>query len=162
MDPNIWDQILTRIETKVNRHSYYTWFRPTSFVADRGSSIAVRVPNALFKDWLTKHYSLVLAEALTEVQRPDVAVLFLAEGVDMAPSEDDVLPPPPPPAADPPTESPAAPAQVDSTAAIPSTPSSSDRRTSLPTRRAARWLKRRRGPITRCSSTAASGSGRRT
>ena len=31
---NIWDQVLARIETKVNRHSYYTWFKPTSFVSD--------------------------------------------------------------------------------------------------------------------------------
>ena len=34
---NIWDQVLARIETKVNRHSFYTWFKPTSFVADNGS-----------------------------------------------------------------------------------------------------------------------------
>ena len=33
---NIWDQVLARIETKVNRHSFYTWFKPTSFVADDG------------------------------------------------------------------------------------------------------------------------------
>ena len=36
---NLWDQILARVETKVNRHSFYTWFKPTSFVAedtDRG------------------------------------------------------------------------------------------------------------------------------
>ncbi len=26
---NLWDEILARIETKVNRHSFYTWFRPT-------------------------------------------------------------------------------------------------------------------------------------
>ena len=31
---NIWDQVLARIETKVNRHSFYTWFKPTAFVAD--------------------------------------------------------------------------------------------------------------------------------
>ena len=69
MDASIWDQILSRIETKVNRHSFYTWFKPTSFVADGGNSITVRVPNPLFKDWLTKHYSVVLSEALAEVRR---------------------------------------------------------------------------------------------
>ena len=72
MDATIWDQVLTRIETKVNRHSFYTWFKPTSFVADGGASITIRVPNALFKDWLTKHYSVVLSEALAEVRRPGV------------------------------------------------------------------------------------------
>ncbi len=81
MDASIWDQILARIETKVNRHSFYTWFKPTSFVADGGNSITVRVPNPLFKDWLTKHYSVVLSEALAEVRRPGVSVVFVAEGI---------------------------------------------------------------------------------
>ena len=34
---NLWDEILARIETKVNRHSFYTWFRPTTFVSRRPS-----------------------------------------------------------------------------------------------------------------------------
>jgi len=80
MDASIWEQILTRIETKVNRHSFYTWFKPTSFLADSGTSITVRVPNALFKDWLTKHYSIVLSEALAEVRRPETSLVFVAEG----------------------------------------------------------------------------------
>lgn len=87
MDASIWDQILDRIETKVNRHSFFTWFKPTAFVADGGESITVRVPNVLFKDWLTKHYSVVLSEALTEVRRPDASLVFVAEGM--------LLPPPP-------------------------------------------------------------------
>ena len=74
----LWNDILGRIETKVNRYSFYTWFKPTSFVADGGSSITVRVPNALFKDWLTKHYSVVLSEALpspiTVTWLPDASI----------------------------------------------------------------------------------------
>ena len=85
MDASIWDHILARIETKVNRHSYYTWFKPTVFVADSGTAITVRIPNILFKDWLTKHYSVVLAEALAEVRRPDASLVFVPEGVPIAP-----------------------------------------------------------------------------
>jgi chromosomal replication initiator protein len=76
---NLWDQILTRIETKVNRHSFYTWFRPTTFVAEDQSSVTVRVPNALFKDWLTKHYATVITEATAELRRPQLVVTFIAE-----------------------------------------------------------------------------------
>ena len=76
---NLWDEILARIETKVNRHSFYTWFRPTTFVADDRSSVTVRVPNSLFKDWLTKHYSGVIGEALSEVRRPSLTVNFVAD-----------------------------------------------------------------------------------
>jgi chromosomal replication initiator protein len=94
MDASIWDQILTRIETKVNRHSFYTWFKPTSFVADGGRAITVRVPNPLFKDWLTKHYSVVLSEALAEVQRSDATLVFVPDGTVVAAPEPPVPEPP--------------------------------------------------------------------
>jgi chromosomal replication initiator protein len=77
---NIWENILSRVQAKVNRHSFYTWFKPTSFVADDGRTLTVRVPNALFKDWITKHYSGVIAEALDEVQRTEALVHFVASG----------------------------------------------------------------------------------
>jgi chromosomal replication initiator protein len=88
MDSSIWDQILARVETKVNRHSFSTWFKPTAFVEDGGRAITVRVPNTLFKDWLTKHYSVVLSEALVEVRRAESALVFVAEpGATMPPPE---------------------------------------------------------------------------
>jgi len=77
---NIWDEILSRVQAKVNRHSFYTWFKPTSYVAFDGRTVTVRVPNALFKDWITKHYSGVIAEAFAEVQMPDALVNFVATG----------------------------------------------------------------------------------
>jgi chromosomal replication initiator protein len=80
MPVTAWDQVLTRIETKVNRHSFYTWFKPTSQVSDSGQTITVLVPNSLFKDWLTKHYSGVLTEAMTEVKRSESKLHFVSEG----------------------------------------------------------------------------------
>jgi chromosomal replication initiator protein len=94
MEASIWDQILARVETKVNRHSFYTWFKPTSFVRDAGHSITVSVPNVLFKDWLTKHYSVVLSEALAEVRRPGASLVFLAEGGVVPPLREEDAPPP--------------------------------------------------------------------
>jgi chromosomal replication initiator protein len=88
---NIWDLVLTRIETKVNRHSFYTWFKPTAFIAEGGNGIRVRVPNVLFRDWLTKHYSAVIDEALAEVQRAGARVEFATDDAPEAP----VAAPPP-------------------------------------------------------------------
>src|SRR5262245_46706505 len=88
---NIWDQVLARVETKVNRHSFYTWFKPTAFVSDRDGSIRIRVPNALFRDWLTKHYAAVIDEALAEVQRAGAPVTFVTDDMPPAPE-----PPPEP------------------------------------------------------------------
>ena len=78
---NLWEQVLARVEAKVNRHSFYTWFKPTSFVAVDDEAMTVRVPNVLFKDWLTKHYSGVISEAMTEVRKGHLAVNFVAESV---------------------------------------------------------------------------------
>ena len=84
---NLWDQILARIETKMNRHAFYTWFRPTSFVGEDRSSVTVRVPDSSFQDWLTKHYGVVISEAMAELKRPNLTVNFVTE----SPSE---VPPP--------------------------------------------------------------------
>jgi chromosomal replication initiator protein len=83
--PSIWDQVLDRIEAKVGRHSYHTWFKPTSLLADDGQRLSVRVPNQLFTEWLPKHYSVVLTEALRDVGRPEAQLLFVPE--DTKPSE---------------------------------------------------------------------------
>jgi chromosomal replication initiator protein len=82
MTVSIWDQVLARIETKVNQHSFHTWFKPTSFVADRGSSVTIRVPHAMFTNWLTKHYSVVISESLAELGRPDALVTFVVDNSD--------------------------------------------------------------------------------
>jgi len=77
---NIWDEVLARIDVKINRHSYNTWFKPTAYVEDQGATIVVRVPNALFSDWLNKHYSAVLNEALSDLGRAGTGISFVAEG----------------------------------------------------------------------------------
>jgi chromosomal replication initiator protein len=73
---NLWDDVLAKVEAKVNRHSFATWFRPTNYLALDGSQLVVGVPNAQFKEWLTKNYQGVLSEALDELGRQDVRVVF--------------------------------------------------------------------------------------
>ena len=84
MSANVWDHVLAKVEGKINRHSFYTWFKPTSFIADDGQALTIRVPNPLFKDWLTKHYAVVLGEALREAGRPDAVLTFLAGAAEVA------------------------------------------------------------------------------
>jgi len=76
---NIWDQVLARIESKVNRHSFYTWFKPTTFLDDAGEKVTVSVPNDLFRDWLTKHYAGVISETVTELKRPETVISFVTD-----------------------------------------------------------------------------------
>ncbi len=76
---SIWDEVLARIETKSQPPQLLHVVQPTSFVADDGKGLRVRVPNALFSDWLTKHYSAVLEDALAEVNRRGCLVSFVTE-----------------------------------------------------------------------------------
>jgi chromosomal replication initiator protein len=76
---SLWDDVLSRVETKVNRHSFATWFRPTTSLGLQGSSLMVRVPTPQFKDWLARNYQGVIAEALEELGRPEVHVQFDCE-----------------------------------------------------------------------------------
>jgi len=91
MNDTIWDQILSRIETKINRHSFYTWFKPTVFVSDTKDTVNVRVPNSLFREWLTKHYSGVIDEALKEVDRVGASIAFMVGADDQDNTKQSVL-----------------------------------------------------------------------
>ena len=76
---NPWDEVLAKVEAKVNRHSFATWFRPTQFLRQDGRSLLVRVPNPQFKEWLAKNYHGVILEALSEVGRGDLQIAFDCE-----------------------------------------------------------------------------------
>jgi chromosomal replication initiator protein len=76
----VWNDVLQRIETKVNRHSFDTWFVKTQLISDDGGSIRVRVADPLAVDWLTRHYTAVLEDALAEVGRTGTKLVFVPEG----------------------------------------------------------------------------------
>ena len=96
MSDSVWDRVLARIETKVNRHSFHTWFKPTVFIDDDGNAVRIRVPNTLFRDWLTKHYTGVITEALSEVDRSGTPVTFVTDPGDSSDIAFTADPPPPP------------------------------------------------------------------
>jgi chromosomal replication initiator protein len=84
MTGTIWDRVLARVETKVNRYSYFTWFRQANLVEDLGDTLVISVGDPLVVEWLTKHYGMVIDEALAEVGRPGTRLRLLAEGTDGA------------------------------------------------------------------------------
>ena len=91
-DSNIWDRILARIETKVNRHTFYSWFKTATLASDEGQTITVRVPNTLVKNWLKRNYAAVVDEAMAEAGRPGCHVEFIADVVDPADADDPLEP----------------------------------------------------------------------
>ncbi|MCL4811801.1 MAG: chromosomal replication initiator protein DnaA [Vicinamibacteraceae bacterium] len=89
---NIWHDLLGRIETKVGKHGFYTWFKPTTYLSDSPDGVVVLVPNQLFKDWLIKHYSHAIGEAMVEIGRSGLPVVFVTEPPVPAAIDDTPLP----------------------------------------------------------------------
>jgi len=114
MNEPIWQAVLQRIETKVNRHSYDTWFAKTAQIADNGATIRVQVADPLAVDWLTRHYMAVLDEALAEVGRGTARLVFVPES-GAEPAETASPSAPDPPAAEPEPDGPADIAAVETT-----------------------------------------------
>ena len=84
-DRNIWDRVLGKIETRVNAHSFSTWFRPTHLVSQDAASLRVRVPNSWFAEWLHTNYLPVIQDVLREIERPGLAVEFIHESAPATP-----------------------------------------------------------------------------
>jgi chromosomal replication initiator protein len=82
MAGTVWDEALGRIETKVAAYSFHTWFSPTSLVKDDQSTLFIRVAEPAAVEWIHKHYTSVIAEALAEVGRPGAHVVLLPEGAE--------------------------------------------------------------------------------
>lgn len=104
MADNVWNDILARVETKINRHSYYTWFKPTALVNENGQRLTIRVPNSQFRDWLAKHYAGVINEAAAESRPAGVRIVFVTadeltadQAAPPAPGRGAAHVPPPPP-----------------------------------------------------------------
>jgi chromosomal replication initiator protein len=89
---NTWDLVLGRIESKVNSHSFSTWFKPTRFKAEDGGRVSVKVPNSWFAEWLRTNYLPLIEDTLREIERPGLTVEFHPENQEPEP----VVPDPPP------------------------------------------------------------------
>src|SRR5512139_1807467 len=74
---NTWERVLAKLQGKVNPHSYTTWFKPTSLLAEDAESLRVRVPNAWFAEWLRTNYLALIHDTLREMQRAGIAVQFV-------------------------------------------------------------------------------------
>lgn len=79
---DVWAKILKRVEVKINRHSFYSWFKPTVLVSDNGAVIQVAggggEDGQVLADWIQKHYRAELEAAVQEV-RPGTRVEFVTD-----------------------------------------------------------------------------------
>lgn len=76
-DSNLWEQVVTLLDGRMNRFILSTWFRPVNFLSYSDGLLRVGVPNVLFRDWFLARYAPVVDDALAHLGRPGTSVNYV-------------------------------------------------------------------------------------
>src|SRR6185369_4307164 len=79
MQVDLLSSILSAISKRVNHQSFNTWFKPISHATRDDSTIYLKVPNEIFRDWITNNYFDVIEESLHELHLEDYTLDFLVD-----------------------------------------------------------------------------------
>jgi chromosomal replication initiator protein len=79
MQNTLWNDVLTRLEKRINRPSFNTWIRPTCLVAVTQPNVQVGVPEDVFVYWLGEYYVNVIADTLAEILgfQPEISFVVM-------------------------------------------------------------------------------------
>ena len=72
-----WEQVLQRLQKKINTQSFDHWIKPLKPVTIYGNTVFIEVPNHFSRDWLLDRYAAVFKQAFERTLGHDVAVQFL-------------------------------------------------------------------------------------
>ncbi len=78
---NLWEQILTNLQQKMNRQSFNTWLKPTHQMALADGTLQVEVPSVVFADWIHRNYMPMIEESARELEVSDLRVHFTSREV---------------------------------------------------------------------------------
>ncbi len=76
---DLWEQALTKIEEKVSKPSYDTWFKFTKAdsIDQSSNTITVIAPNEFARDWLENRYFGIITETLNELTGAELEARFI-------------------------------------------------------------------------------------
>ena len=81
---NLWNRVLSELEKTIDKGEYRTWFEPTSFLAEKGETIDVRVPDGRFVDAISERYSHQIRSILAEFSEEKKRIQFVADSAVIA------------------------------------------------------------------------------
>ena len=73
---DLWKSVLSRLETRLDPHTFNTWLRPTALAWKDETAVHVLVPNDVYRDWLRDNYSDLIGETLSELTGAPLAIEF--------------------------------------------------------------------------------------
>ncbi|GAK49320.1 chromosomal replication initiator protein dnaA [Candidatus Moduliflexus flocculans] len=73
----LWDDVLTRIATRMNPSSFTTWFSPTTQHSFDQNCLTISVPDQYYANWLNEHYRDSIVEILRGLTGKTIEVAFV-------------------------------------------------------------------------------------
>jgi chromosomal replication initiator protein len=87
MQSNIWDQIKSRLASKISPQDFQNWVTRTVFEANDGRTLRVTVPDQVTKEWMEQEYSVEIRDAIHELNLSVDRVLYVPAVAGFAPSQ---------------------------------------------------------------------------
>jgi chromosomal replication initiator protein len=76
MQSNIWDQIKSRLASKISPQDFQNWVTRTAFESMDGRTLRVAVPDQVTKDWMEQEYTVEIRDAVHELNLAIDKVLY--------------------------------------------------------------------------------------
>ncbi|CAM3077698.1 chromosomal replication initiator protein DnaA [Paenibacillus sediminis] len=92
----IWQQILSIIQTKLSKPSFDTWFKATKAVSLTDNTITISAPTTFAVEWLESRYTKLVSSTIYEFLNKQVDVKFIIEEskqAEQAPTQPQAAPP---------------------------------------------------------------------
>jgi chromosomal replication initiator protein len=89
---DLWQQVLTVIQTKLSKPSFDTWLKSTKANIFTDSSIVICAPNNFAREWLESRYTKLISSTIFEFIGKQVEVKFIIETEDQKNSSAAVTP----------------------------------------------------------------------
>jgi chromosomal replication initiator protein len=63
----LWQDVLTNLQSQLSRPTYETWIKPTQAQALNDDTLVISTPNPFARNWLQKHYVSTIATVVQEM-----------------------------------------------------------------------------------------------
>jgi len=68
---DLWKQILLKLEPKIKKAHFLTWFQDTALLEVKGKTLVVGVPHTFARDWLQARYDKKILKAAQTEKLPE-------------------------------------------------------------------------------------------
>jgi chromosomal replication initiator protein len=91
----VWDATLAQLLLQVSPHTYENWLKDTAGLRFEGTTLVVRAPSDLARDWLSSRLRAMVLKCLTAAAGPGLSLRFEAaqDGAAIADSDTALQPP---------------------------------------------------------------------